>query len=248
MKKQFVKTSNYEGFQAAVRFVEARGALEASWLLVEGAPGYGKTETVEEWVAKNGAVYIRAKEKYTPSFFYDELAERLKVDAGGTRKERFQRLIAKVMHTQVAIVLDEVQHALPNGASVLEALRDITDTTETVAILVAGEDKLQKKIDKFPQLARRISKKVDFMPASAEDCALICRDLADVEIAPDLQAAIHVQSKGLVSAIINAIAACEHQAKRNKATSVTLADMRGQELVHDWQAGRVQLVRVAGGR
>ncbi len=247
MKKQFVKTSNYEKFQEAVRFVEARGALEASWLLVEGSPGYGKTETVEEWVAKNGAIYLRAKEKYTPSFFYEELAEKLKVDGAGTRKERFQRLITKIMHTQVPIILDEVQHALPNNASVLEALRDITDTTETVAILVAGEDRVQKRIAKFPQLSRRIRETVEFTPASPEDTALICSELADVKIEGALQAEIHRQSKGLVSAVINAIAAVEHQARRNKALSVTLVDMAGQELVHDWQAGRPQLVR-AGGR
>jgi len=247
MKKRFVHTSNYERFQAAIRFVEQRGALEASWLLVEGMPGYGKTETVEEWVAKNGAIYLRAKEKYTQSFFHDELAEKLKVDSTGTRKERFQRLITKIMHTQVTIVLDEVQHALPNGASVLEALRDITDTTETIAILVAGEDRVQKRIAKFPQLSRRIRETVEFTPASAEDTALICRELAEVQIAPDLQGEIHRQSKGLVSAVINAIAAVEHQARRNKAQTVALADMAGQELVHDWQAGRPQIVK-AGGR
>lgn len=246
MKKKFVKTSNYERFQAAVRFVEQRGALEASWLLVEGSPGKGKTETTEEWVAKNGAIYLRAKEKYTQSFFYDELAEKLKVDGGGTRKERFQRIITRVMHTQVAIVLDEVQHALPNGASVLEALRDITDTTETIAILVAGEDRVQKRIAKFPQLSRRIRETVEFTDASAEDTALICRELAEVIIAPDLQAEIHRQSKGLISATINAIAAVEQLARRNKKGEISLADMAGHELVHDWQAGRPQLVK--GGR
>lgn len=246
MKKQFVKTSNYERFQAAIRFVEGRGALEASWLLVEGSPGYGKTETVEEWVAKNGAIYLRAKEKYTQSFFYDELAEKLKVDGAGTRKERFQRLITKVMHTQVPIILDEVQHALPNNASVLEALRDITDTTETIAILVAGEDRVQKRIAKFPQLSRRIRETVEFTAATPEDTALICRELGEVMIAPDLQAEIHRQSKGLVSAVINAIAAVEQLARRNKKTEIALADMAGQELVHDWQAGRPQLVK--GGR
>ncbi|MDO8931355.1 MAG: AAA family ATPase [Rhodocyclaceae bacterium] len=247
MKKRFVKTSNYERFQAAIRFVEARGALEASWLLVEGSPGYGKTETVEEWVAKNNAIYLRAKEKYSPAFMYEELAEKLKVDGGGTRKERFQRLITRVMHTQVPIVLDEVQHALPNGASVLEALRDITDTTETIAILVAGEDRVQKRIAKFPQLSRRIRETVEFTPASAEDTALICHELAEVAIALDLQAEIHRQSKGLVSAVINAIAAVEQLARRNKKDAICLADMAGQELVHDWQAGRPQIVR-AGGR
>ena len=247
MKKRFVKTSNYEQFQSAIRFVEARGALEASWLLVEGSPGHGKTETVEEWVTKNNAVYLRAKEKYTPSFFYEELAEKLKVDGAGTRKERFQRLITRVMTLQIPIVLDEVQHALPNNASVLEALRDITDTTETIAILVAGEDRVQKRIAKFPQLSRRIRETVTFGAATGDDIALLCNELSEVKIQPDLQAEMLHQSKGQVSAIINAIAAIELIARRNKRSDMSLADMVGQELVHDWQAGRPQLIK-AGGR
>jgi hypothetical protein len=248
VRKQFVKTSNYEKFQAAIRFVEARGALEASWMLVEGSPGYGKTDTVEEWAAKSGAVYLRAKEKYSPSFFLEELADKLKVEGTGTRRERFQRITGKLLGTQTPIVLDEVQHCLPNNASVLEALRDITDITETVAVLVAGEDKVQRRIARFPQLSRRIRETVEFKPATIEDAALLCAQLADVEIDEGLIVEIHRQSKGRVSDIVNAVAAVELQAKRNRgAKRVTLADMAGQELVHDWQAGRQQIVR-AGGR
>lgn len=247
MKKQFVKTRNYEAFQAAIRFVEARGALEASWLLVDGSPGHGKTDIVEEWATKTGAAYIRAKEKYSPAFFLEELADKLKVEGSGTRRERFQRITGKLLSTQTPIILDEVQHCLPNNASVLEALRDITDITETVAVLVAGEDKVQRRIARFPQLSRRIRDTVEFGPATAEDALLICRELAEVEIEAALVAEIHRQSKGQVSAIVNAIAAVEHQARRNRAKAVTLADMVGQELVHDWQATKPQIVK-AGGR
>jgi DNA transposition AAA+ family ATPase len=246
VKKQFIKTSNYERFQSAIKFVDTRGALEASWLLVEGSPGYGKTDTVEEWAAKNGAVYIRAKEKYSASFFLEELADKLKVEGTGTRRERFQRITGKLLGTQLPIVLDEVQHCLPNNASVLEALRDITDITETVAVLVAGEDKVQRRIARFPQLSRRIRETIEFGPATIDDAAMLCKELSDVEIEDALIGEIHRQSKGLVSAIVNAVAAVEGQARHNRAKRVTLADMVGQELVHDWQAGRQQVVRVGG--
>lgn len=246
MKKVFVKVGNYERFQAAVRFVEARGALEASWLLVEGTPGFGKTETIEEWVAKHGAVYVRAGDHYTSAELLVELSDKLKLEAGGTRRERKQRIIAKLLRDQLPIVIDEVQHCLPNNASALEALRDITDVTETLAILVAGEEKVQRRIARFPQLCRRIRETVEFGPASAEDTALLCQELADVEIAADLTAEIHRQSKGRLDDIVNAIAVVEHQARRNKQKAVALANMAGQELVHDWRAGRPQPVRVGG--
>lgn len=240
MKKVFVKTSNYERLQAAIRFVEDRGAPETSWLLVDGTPGFGKTDTIAEWVTKTGAIYIRAKEGYTRSFFLDELADKLNVESTGSRKDRFQRITGRLLVTGMSIVLDEVQHCLPNGASVLEALRDVTDITETIAVLVAGEEKVQRRIARYQQLSRRIRETVEFCPLTEEDTLMLCRGLADVEIAPDLIAEIHRQSKGRADAIVNAIATVEGQAKRNRTTVVTLADMKGQELVHDWQAARQQ--------
>lgn len=244
MKKTFVKTSNYEKFQQAIRFVGGRGALEASWLLVEGTPGFGKTDTVEEWVAKNGAIYIRAKENYSASFLMAELADKLRIEGIGTRRERFQRITAKLLNTQIPIVLDEVQHCLPNNASVLEALRDITDITETVAILVAGEEKVLRRIARFPQLSSRICETVEFGPATLEDTALLCREICELEVEPDLVAEIHRQSKGSTRLIVNAIAAVEGHGKRNRVKSVSLANMAGHELVHDWQAVRQQVVKV----
>lgn len=80
-----------------------------------------------------------------------------------------------------------------------------------------------------------------------QDTALVCHQLADVEIAPDLVAEVHRQSKGLMRPICNAIAAIEAHAGRNKLAKVKLADLAGQELCHDWQSRRPQLVRVAAG-
>jgi hypothetical protein len=43
--------------------------------------------------------------------------------------------------------------------------------------------------------------------------------------------------------IMNAIATVENTAKRNGASKVTLQDMAGQSLNHDWQARRPRLVK-----
>lgn len=248
MKKRFVKTSNYERFQAAIKAVEGRGAPEAGWLLVSGDPARGKSTVVDQWAARDdvNAVYLRAKETWTPSFFLAELAEKLHVDEGGRSKERFQRIVAKVGHDQTPIVVDEVQHALRDNAAVLEVLRDITDLTESIAILVAGVEQVQTKIGRHKQIASRIFRVVDFLPAEPEDTVLVCRELADVEIADDLVAVIHQQSEGLMRGIVNAISNIEQHARRNKMARVALADMAGQELIHDWQSRRPRVVK--GGR
>jgi hypothetical protein len=247
MKKRFVKTANYERFQAAVLAVEGRGAPEAGWLLVYGDPARGKSTIVDRWAVEKGAVYLRGKEQWTPSFFMAELAEKLHADDGGRAKDRFQRVVAKIGAEQIAIVIDEVQHALRDNAAVLEVLRDITDLTESTAILVAGVENVQKRLERpqFKQIASRIFDRVEFDANTAEDTVLACRELADVEIADDLVKEAHRQSGGLMRGIVNAISKIEQHAGRNKLQRVTLADMAGKELVSDWTSAKRAL---AGGR
>lgn len=240
MKKLFVKTGNYERFQAAIRAVEGRGAPEAGWLLVYGDPARGKSTIVDRWAAETGAVYLRGKEQWTPSYFMGELAERLGADDGGRARERFQRVVAKIGAEQIAIVIDEVQHALRDNAAVLEVLRDITDLTESTAVLVAGVENVQKRLERpqFKQIASRIFDRVEFGPNTVDDTVIACRELADVEIADDLVREVHRRSAGLMRGIVNAISKIEQRAGRNKLTRVTLADMAGIELVSDWKSAR----------
>jgi len=169
-----------------------------------------------------------------------ELAEKLAVDDSGRAKDRFQRVVAKIGHEQTPIVVDEVQHALRDSAAVLEVLRDITDLTESVAVLVAGVENVQKKLERpqFKQIASRIFDRVEFAANSAEDTALACRELAEVELADDLVNEIHRQSAGLMRGIVNALSKVEAHAGRNKLARVGLADMAGKELIADWRSLR----------
>lgn len=251
MKKTFVKTiSNYERFRTGISAVEARGAAEASMLLVTGEAGYGKSQTVDHWAVQSGAVYLRAKVEWTPHYFMTELAETLKLDARGRAKDLFGRIAGTVGGQQIPLVIDEAEHCLRDGAQVLEAVRDLSDLTEVMVILV-GMEQVQAKIARYAQISSRIAKVVTFQPATPEDVAEFCKHLAEVEISADLVAEIHRQSAGRVREILNAIATCERSAKRNGAAKVGLAEMAGQVLTHDWQARRPRMVKpamVSGGR
>ena len=247
MKKAFVKTSNYELFRTGITAVENRGAAEASLMLVMAEAGYGKSATVDQWAIQNGAAYLRAKEEWTPNWFMNELAENLKIDSRGRAKDVFARIAGYIGGNNVPIVIDEVEHCLKDGARVLEAVRDLSDLTEVLVILV-GMDQVQARIARHKQISSRIAKVIEFKPASMEDVLLTCKQLAEVEIADDLCAEIHRQSAGRMREIMNAIATVENTAKRNSATKVSLADMAGQSLTHDWQARRPRVVGKVGAR
>lgn len=248
MKKVFVKTTNYERFQAAVRALETRGAPEAGWLLVSGDPARGKSTIVDEWAAKTDAIYLRGKEQWTPRFFVDELLDKLKLDNSGSTKARFQRLVTKIGREQLPVVIDEVQHALIDGAAVLETLRDITDLTETTVILVAGEENVRTKIARRGAISSRINKVVEFSVNTLEDTALVCQQRAEVGIGNDLVAEIHRQAEGKMRSVCNAIATIEQIAQRNKLQTINLADVHGIELIHDWQSRRQRTTRAPGMR
>ena len=244
MKKQFVKTSNYERFRTGITAVENRGAAEASMMLVLSEAGYGKSATVDQWAVQNGAVYLRAKQEWTSHYFMTELAEALKIDQRGRAKDIFGRVAAMLGAQQIPLVVDKLDHCLHRGAQVLEAIRDISDLTEIMVILV-GMDQVQTRISRYKQISSRIAHVVEFKPASLEDVAITCEQLAEVDIDEALVAEIHRQSNGRMREIMNAIATCERVAKRNQKTAITLQDMAGQTLTHDWQARKPRVVKGA---
>ena len=242
MRKQFVKTSNYELFRTGITAVEKRGATEASLMLVTAEAGYGKSTTVDHWAIQNGAAYVRAKEGYTPSWFRSELAENLKLDTRGRPKELFGRISGYIGSNQVPIVVDEVEHCLESGAAVLEAIRDLSDLTEVLVILV-GMDQVQTRIRRHAQISSRIARVVEFKPASIDDVVLTCEQLSEVKIAQDLIEEIHKQSAGRMRDIMNAIATVENTALRNGSKTISLAEMAGQSLNHDWQSRRPRVIK-----
>lgn len=241
MKKEFVKTENFERFRTGITAVEDRGASEASLMLVTAEAGLGKSTTVDHWAIQKGAVYLRAKEGWTPAWFRTELAESLKLDSRGRPKDVFARIAGYIGSNQTPIVIDEVEHCMAHSAAVLEAIRDLSDLTEVLVVLV-GMDQVHASIAKYRQISSRIARVVEFQPASINDVALTCQQLAEFEIADDLIHEIHAQSAGRMRHVMNAIAVIESHAKRNGATKVALADMAGQILTHDWQARKTRKV------
>jgi len=245
MKNELVKTSNYERFRAAISAVEQRGAPEVSMLLVCGDPGFSKSIIVNKWAIDAKAVYLRAKTDWTPTRFLRELAFALGVERNGRSDEVFGRIVAAIAKSQSPLVIDEVQHTLPNRARTLEAIRDISDLTEIIVVLVAGEGRVLDRIALFPQIASRIHKVVNFEAASLDDVAACCSEMAEVEIAHDLVEEIRKQSGGRMRHVVNAIALIERAAKRSGKKKVAAADFEGKALVQDWQIRRQRSARAA---
>lgn len=241
MRYQFVRTSNYGRYIDAVRDVEQRGASEASMLLVYGNPGYGKSHIVGSWAASNGAAFLRANVDWTPKYFLVELAKELKVDPVGTSEKLFNRLLGVIAVERIPLVIDEAESALRDNAAVLEKIRDFSDRTETLVVLV-GMERIQTSIARHKQISSRIARVVEFTAATLDDVAATCKQLAEIEILPCLVQEIHSQSGGRMREVLNAIATVERVAAVNGHKTMDTKAMVGLTLTHDWQARRPRKV------
>lgn len=234
MYKKFVRTSNVLKFLAGFTALETRGAVESCFMLVSGKAGLGKTSTVKWWALSPDvdAIYIRATAGITPHWILAEIVRELKQVPDRRMEYVFSQTLKHVALAGRPIIIDEGEHCLADPR-VLETVRDISDLTETPVILV-GYDKINSKLASYEQLSSRISAVVEFKPLTPDDVKKCCTELAEVAIADDLVHDIHRQSGGRTRVVLDAIANIERHANRNKLITVTLADMKGQVMVHDW--------------
>lgn len=245
MKKAFVQNSNYVRFVEAVKAVEQRGAREASFLLVTGRPGLGKSETVDRFAMDTDAIYLRAKETWTRRGLLVEMADCLKVPTVGNNQEVQARIIGNIAARQTPIVIDEADFTVRSSASILECVRDISDLTEVLVVLVGmeteqGHSPLESRIARYPQISSRVAQVVRFRPLSEQDVKLTALQLAEVRVGDDLVAELHRQSEGRMRLVINGLATIERLAKANGLDQVHAEHIKDVTLCHDWQGRRAR--------
>ncbi|SDB03419.1 hypothetical protein SAMN05660653_00151 [Desulfonatronum thiosulfatophilum] len=247
MRKAFVKTENYGRFVASVRQVEQRGAAEAGLMLVHGLPGLGKSHVADRWAVETGAVYLRAKVDWTPRYFMRDLAHELRtVDPTGTSQQLFTRLSEHLARTQQALVIDEAEFTLAQGAKTLEKIRDLSDFAEVVVVLI-GMERIQKMIAKHGQIHSRIAQAVEFTPVTLDDVRFACSVLSEVPIADDLAGEVHRLSNGRMREVLNIISTVERVAIANSMATANLEAFSGMALSFDWQSRKQKVVRAVNG-
>jgi len=237
MKNSFVQNSNYVRFMEAVKAVEGRGAREASILLVTGPSGLGKSQTVDRFAVDSNAIYLRAKETWTRGGLLAEMADSLNLSTAGRNQEIQARIISFIASNQTPIVIDEAEFTVRTTAGILECVRDISDLTEVLVVLV-GMETMERRIARYPQLSSRVAQVVHFEPLTESDVVLTARQMAEVKIGEDLLQLLHRQSEGRMRLVMNGLATIERFAKTNDLTHVRLSDMGNVSLCHDWQSGR----------
>lgn len=229
MKKGFVQTENFKRLKEAEKLVSKRGAREAGLVIIQGVYGIGKSELTERWAADSNYVFVRAKATWTKRAMLDELAEKMGVAKNGRNQEVQARIIGKMAVDMVPLIVDEADFLVGSTATLLEVLRDITDLTGTMCFLV-GMEKFPNAVNKYPHIASRVARVVQFETLSLADVKATVAAKAEVAIDDDVVAEMHRQGKGRMRLVLNAIANVEQWAQSNSWNKVTLKHLEGKAL------------------
>lgn len=247
MKNTFVETANVRRFQSALTALERRGASEACLMVVDGQPGLGKTTALYRWAAQTGAIYLRAKKEWTPSWFLNDLLAEFRIAPGHSYQKRYAQALEALLQRQsalalqkktFAVVIDEADHISRSGR-IMESIRDFSDMGDIVFVLV-GMGKVRDNLTAFPQVASRIAQYVRFENATREDVRAFYDQICEVPVADDIVAFTHQVTGGFNREIKEALATVERLGKRNGAgpeKPVALGHLAGLPLVNDRRTG-----------
>lgn len=248
MKNVFVETGNVRRFLAALSALEGRGAEEACLIVIDGAPGLGKTTTLKHWVAQTGSIYLRAKKEWSPSWFLAELLETLRVHPPHSFQKKYAKALEELATRQGAaamsrrsfgLVIDEADHVSTKSA-ILETIRDISDIIELPTILV-GMGRVNDNLARFPQVSSRVSQKVRFEKAGTDDVRALIRHRCEVAAADDLVEFVTTVTQGYNREVLEAIANIERFGLRLPEIGpegIRLRDMAGQVIAQDRRTGQ----------
>ena len=232
MRPKFVETSNVKRFTQALAACEQRGAPEASWVLITGDAGHGKTFTAIRWGTTVDAAIVRITAAATPHWILTDLVRELgeKVPAR-TCEELFKQAVKSLSRQPRPIVLDEAENACRRGIGCLEVIRDLSDLLE-LQVVVTGREWVESRLQAQRQIWSRISGLAQFGPLTVEDVRLLRTELLEVETDEALDPIILEKSKGYVREVINALGAIERIGRRMRSP-VGPADIEGVSLVRE---------------
>lgn len=238
MKKGFVHTENFKRLAEAYKAVSKRGASEAGLVITQGGYGIGKSELTERWAVDNGAVFVRCKATWTKRALLDELAEKMGLDKRGRNQEVQARIIGKLSVNMAPMMFDEADHLIGSTASLLEVVRDITDITGVMCFLV-GMEQFGFKVARYEHIASRVAKVIEFKPLNLTDVTSACTLMSEVPLDETAIEQIHLQCKGRMRLVLNAIAVIEQWAQANSWARVTADHIKGRAICTEFSGKHI---------
>ncbi len=213
MRNIVAPTRNLQALQAAYEALATRDLGVPGTGLVHGYTGAGKTTAITLMVNRTEGVYVRANSGWTPSSMLAKVMQELGAAPMQRRAQMLDYIGDRLLATQRPLFVDEADYLLRDLA-MLESLRDLHDVANVPVVLI-GMKGIETKLVLRPQLARRISHWVEFLPSDLTDARTLCDAVCEVALDDELLAQLHTQAKGSVGLMVVGLSRIEALAKAN---------------------------------
>jgi replication-associated recombination protein RarA len=232
---KLVKTHNVIEAENCIRYLHQRPKMEMVGLgLLYGKPGLGKTTYASRMAFSKGYVYLRLESTSTPKNFALQLLDALCIRSGnpnrtfhGTANGLFRKcLILLEDHGDTVIVVDEIDYAFARP-DLLGMLRDIVDETLSIVILVGMQNARERLLQINEYYFDRCNIFYEFTPVTRADIALLCKEVLEVNFAPDIVEYVHFHACGNLRKAMKIIHTIEQTAQTRGIECITLHHLEG---------------------
>jgi DNA transposition AAA+ family ATPase len=134
--------------------------------VVHGPSGYGKTVAATYAANKYQAYYISCKSTWTKKAMLLAIAKEMSICPSKTMYEIVDQIAEQLVLSGRMLIIDEFDYAVDKN--MVDVIRDIYQASEAPIILI-GEEKLPKKLEKFERFHNRILSWIPAEPANFED-------------------------------------------------------------------------------
>ncbi|MGD9638347.1 MAG: AAA family ATPase [Alphaproteobacteria bacterium] len=189
-------------------------------VVVHGPSGYGKTVAATYAANKFGAYYISCKSTWTKKAMLLAISKEMGIAPAKTMYEMIDQVAEQLILSGRMLIVDEFDYAVDKN--MVDCIRDIYQASEASIILI-GEEKLPKKLEKFERFHNRILSWIAAQPASFEDAKKLREYYCDkVEIDDELLNKVLEVCDGRIRRICVNLSHIQDIALNNGASEVTL--------------------------
>lgn len=222
MRDGFIRTDNVlRGVAALAELKESSlmnwggGISQRLMGVFEGLTGRGKTLFAEWYATQNQAtVYLEAVPNWTPSWMLRDLAEALGLSREHALETNLRQVLEEQSRQPRLLLLDEANRLL-RCRDLLEMVRYLHDRTKVPIVLVGEAGTWGSITRKSPRFADRCGQVVEFGDVQDRDIQAAARDLADLQLSPEVARAIRQRAEGNFRRAAKVVEELERVAKAN---------------------------------
>jgi replication-associated recombination protein RarA len=199
--------------------------------LIYGAPGLGKTRFAKRTAFTKGYVYMQLESTMNQRAFLKSLLRTLQIfysvpaPIKGSKQQIFEEVRdILLLAPDTVIFIDEIDYAFSDKA-MLGTIRDFVDTTTATIVLFGMQGAYASLLKANAHYFDRCNAFCEFQSLSRADTALICKEVSDVELAPEALKWIHDSSRGTIRKVIKNINFLEQVAAAKGLKTITAKEL-----------------------